>query len=912
MRNVPQLLRIVPLALLVNGVPALAGISFEKASVAHAALQTPFVQSQIGDTERDRSRLQRSRDQWGGIQYPEALDASNISTIYQFQGSYADALDYYQQSLASKRELGDRAGEANTLNNIGTIYGLQGSYAEALDFSQQSLTLFRDLGDRAGEAKSLNNIGSISQLQGRYAEALDYYQQSLELFLTLGDRASEANTLNNIGTIYGLQGSYEDALNFSEQSLMLSIELGSRAVEAKSLNSIGTISQLQGRYVDALKYYQQSLAIKRDLGDRAGEAIALGNIGISYQYQGRYTDALDYYQQSLAIKRNLGDRPGEANTLGNIGVIYRFQDRYTDALDYYQQSLAIKRDLGDRAGEAVTLGNIAFLFETQEQPALAIAFFKQAVTTYESIRNSNRDLSQELKESYKTTIEERYRRLADLLLQQDRILEAQQVLDLLKVQELDGYLKGIRGTGNTLSILTPEQAILERYNELTATAIELGQELKTLRNTLEAERSSEQQQRIKTLVDLQKDLKQAFINFADSTEVRTHLDQLTDAVQKAIIDPSLLPRLQRELPDLNAALIYPLILKDRLEIVFMLPGSPPLRRTIENIPNTKVNQTILDLRQALDDPNQDPLPAAQQLYQWLIEPIESDLDQAGVDSLIYAPDGQLRYVPLAALHSGDAWLIERYAINNITTESLTELDDAPDANPRVLAGAFTDTGITYPIEIDGNTVSFSGLPFAGTELDNLETTQPEIKPLRDRNFTLDAVEGIMNEYEILHFATHAAFVNSNPEDSFILFGNGDRPNLLDIGKWDLSNVDLVVLSACETGLDGFGNGAEILGMGYQFQSAGAGAVMASLWAVSDRGTQDLMGHFYDHLGQGQPKAKALQQAQRDLINGDSTIDENDPQRGLALFNQTAILPENLQGLRHPHYWAPFILIGNGL
>ncbi|MEO1621669.1 MAG: CHAT domain-containing protein, partial [Cyanobacteria bacterium J06632_3] len=350
---------------------------------------------------------------------------------------------------------------------------------------------------------------------------------------------------------------------------------------------------------------------------------------------------------------------------------------------------------------------------------------------------------------------------------------------------------------------------------------------------------------------------------------------------------------------------------DRLEIIVMLPGSPPLRRTVEGLTSNELNATILNLRQALDNPNSNPLPAAQRLYNWLIRPLETDLAQAGVDSLIYAPDGQLRYVPLAALHDGDSWLVENYHINNITAESLSEFDDAPDANPRILAGAFTDMSITYPVEIDGNTVSFSGLPFAGVELNNLEATQTDITPFRDNAFTLNAVKGIMNEYEILHFATHAAFVNSNPEDSFILFGNGDRPNLRDIGNWNLSNVDLVVLSACETGLDGFGNGAEILGMGYQFQLAGAGAVMASLWAVSDRGTQDLMGRFYQHLG-NKPKAEALQQAQRDLINSNNADLENDPRGGIVPVNISADLPESLRGLRHPYYWAPFILIGNGL
>ncbi|MGD1867442.1 MAG: CHAT domain-containing protein [Phormidesmis sp.] len=543
---------------------------------------------------------------------------------------------------------------------------------------------------------------------------------------------------------------------------------------------------------------------------------------------------------------------------------------------------------------------------------MAITFLKQAINTYESVRNDNQALSQEFKEYYITTIEKDYRNLSGLLLQENRILEAQQVLDLLKIQELDDYLRGVRGTDSNLSILRAEQAILEKYDELTTTAIELSQELSAIREVAEDLRSPTQKQRILTLIDLQADINKQFRDFSTSPEVRDLLAQLTPELQDATVRLSSLNKIETELTDLNAALIYPLILEDRLEIVVMLPGGPPLRRTVNGLTSTELNTTILALRQAIDSPSHNPLPAAQQIYDWLIRPIETDLAQSGVTSLIYAPDGQLRYIPLSALHNGENWLIETYRINNITAESLTEFDDLPTANPRVLAAAFADTTITHPIEIDGQPRNFSGLPFAGAELDNLTASQPNITTFRDRDFTLNAIKGVMNEHNILHFATHAAFVNSNPEDSFILFGNGDDPTLIAIKDWRLRNVAIVVLRDSETGLDGFGNGAEILGMGYQFQRSGAGAVMASLWSVDDRGTQDLMARFYHHLSEGKPKAQALQQAQLDLITSDGLIPNADPRGSIVLNTPAATLPENLEGLRHPYYWAPFILIGNGL
>ena len=108
---------------------------------------------------------------------------------------------------------------------------------------------------------------------------------------------------------------------------------------------------------------------------------------------------------------------------------------------------------------------------------------------------------------------------------------------------------------------------------------------------------------------------------------------------------------------LNAVLFYPLILEDRLELVVVAPNTQPIRRTVEGVGQQQLNQVIAEFRQALDSPTGDALPPAQQLYRWLIEPLEADLAAAGIETIIYAPDGALRYIPLAALHDGDQWLI---------------------------------------------------------------------------------------------------------------------------------------------------------------------------------------------------------------------------------------------------------------
>ena len=348
------------------------------------------------------------------------------------------------------------------------------------------------------------------------------------------------------------------------------------------------------------------------------------------------------------------------------------------------------------------------------------------------------------------------------------------------------------------------------------------------------------------------------------------------------------------------------------------PNAPPLRRTV-NVSKAELNQAILAFRQALQNPNSDATQPAQRLYDWLIKPIEADLAQANVQTIIYAPDGQLRYIPLAALYDsnqpdGKQWLVQRYRINNITAKSLTNLDRQASAQPHILAGAFADPTLTYNIQVGQQQEAFQGLPFAGQEVKNLIRSFPNTTSLVDRNFSLAATQRSMNISNILHLATHAAFVPGVPENSFILFGNGDRSTLTDIGNWSLQNVDLVVLSACETGLGGLGNGEEILGLGYQFQVRGARAVIASLWSVSDGGTQALMTTFYAALQNQESKTEALRAAQIALITGNYEALENQ-QRGIVGIRQRiqADVPAHIVSrLSHPYYWAPFILIGNGL
>ncbi len=626
---------------------------------------------------------------------------------------------------------------------------------------------------------------------------------------------------------------------------------------------------------------------------------------------GQYSQALDFYQQALTVVKVTADRQGEGQLFNNMGSIYYRLGRYSEALNFYQQALTIIKAIGDMQGEAITLNNIGFLLDRQKQPELAIVFYKQSVSVYESIRQDLRKLSKEQQKSYTETVSGTYRALADILFKQDRVLEAQQVLDLLKIQELENYLRNTRGIEQPLIVLRPEQEILKKYNALQQGAIAVGKELADLEKLDPTTLTPTQTARKRELRKLQKELNELFNTFASSKDVQAYLKQLTPAEIEARIPFDELQAAGKKMAELKSVLFYPAVFEDRLELVITLPNAQPLRRTVQGVGKKELNAAIVEFRQTLQDPTRDPKPIAKKLYNWLIKPIESDLQQAkkqaNAETIIYAPDGQLRYIPLAALHDGQNYLIQSYRINNITAKAIDNLTLRPQSQPRILAGAFgnTDKSVT----VAGRSFNFAGLDFAIPEVQKLSKLLPNTQTMLAQQFTPEATILQMNDFSIVHLATHAALVPENADQSFILFGDGNIATLKAIESWTLDKVDLIVLSACETGLGGkFGeNGEEVLGLGYQFTKKDkAKAAIATLWQVDDGGTETLMNQFYAALKTGKSKAEALQQAQIAMIT--QKIKATD-QRGIRVIQERS---NQKRASDHPYYWAPFILIGNGL
>jgi CHAT domain-containing protein len=849
---------------------------------------------------------QEIRDRQG-----EAYTLNDLAVAYRRLKQYQRAIELYQQSLAIKRELRDRRGEANSLMNIHNVYKDLNQYGKAIEFGEQGLAIFQELGERDRQAHALTGLGTLYRRLGNYEQAIRYHQRSLAIYRELKDRAGEATVLGNLGNVYLNLGGTNTGIKAEKHGFVIS-------------NQDITF----GYYNKAIEYHQQSLAISRKIGDRQNEAISLGALGTVYlarimsisvvddngqilppsitmstssqdgstfqtsitlsrsqsdsNFQENLTKAIDYFQQYLTITREIGNRFGESVALHRLGVAYKRAGDYRKALEFHQQSLAIARELNNRDNEATYLSNIASVLVQQNRPELAIIFYKQSINITEEIRKDLRVLPSDQQRLYTKKIAGSYRALADLLLQQDRVLEAQEVLDLLKLQELEDYLRNVRGNlqiDQKLDFWQPEQQILKLYHQW------IGQNPKS-----------------------------QFEAFVNSPDVTALVGQLRRTARGQNLNPEQLTRLQDNLQSLDkAALLYPLILDDRIELVLVTPTSL-VRKTVA-VKRVQLNQAIRNFLSDITDPRSNPTPNAQQLYQWLIQPIADDLERAQVKTILYAADSQLRYIPLAALHDGKQYLIQRFTLNHITAASLTKFNRNATRSLQILAAAYSDPQLNYQFQIGEDQFNFNGLKYAGVEVETLTKEFPGTTTFFNKDFSRDNVEPHLGKQSIVHLATHAEFVSKSPHESFILFGSGERVTLADINKWKLPDVDLVVLSACQTATSG-GTGEEILGFGYQIQRTGAEAAIASLWSVNDGGTQALMNAFYAILKKGNiTKAEALRQAQIALITKDLSavgLPRGNEAWIEVVSTRTGLPAQVSNNLNHPYYWAPFILIGNGL
>lgn len=360
------------------------------------------------------------------------------------------------------------------------------------------------------------------------------------------------------------------------------------------------------------------------------------------------------------------------------------------------------------------------------------------------------------------------------------------------------------------------------------------------------------------------------------------------------------------------ALLYAVPTPNKLELVLVLPGGKTIRKNVPEANRSTLQNVTKQFTEEITNFTKlnttSYLAPSEQLYKWIIAPLDADLQANKIDTLIFCMGSSLRSIPLAALHDGQKFLVEKYSIGLIPAFNMTDTLYRDIKNSPVLAmGAsqFKEQAplAAVPVELASIMQDLSGVLWPGAW---------QGKQFLNQEFTLDNLRAqrASQRFGIVHLATHAEFKSGAPGNSYIQFWDSkltlDKMRQL---QWNNPPVDLLVLSACRTAV---GDKDAEMGFAGLAVNSGVKTVLASLWSVSDEGTLALMTEFYQHLRVVPIKAEALRQAQIGMLRGDVLL-ENGQLRGPMLrggMSLPAKLAAQTRNFKHPFYWAAFTMIGS--
>lgn len=857
----------------------------------------------------------------------QALALNYLALAYQQQGdlpqaSKAIALSLLLLSKNERNSQEDLSVRAQAFNTQGQIELAQGQSNKALASWEQATALYSKNKDNAGKIGSQINQAQALQTLGLYRRALitleqvnQQLQQQPDLLkanglLSLGnalrvvgalDQNRDTTGINSLATGQALLQRLEEkdskttqfsrlgSLQALEQSLQVASKLNSPELVAQIQLNLGNTAQAlrsttedKEKYTtQALQYYQKAAATAVSPTTRL--QAQLNQLRLSIQTEREIPSSWRQIQSQLAnlapSRKTIYARINLAQTLSclkqksiapetAINLTCLSPDTEEKANDKSKATPIIiaqasenlewveiaqiaktaveeAKNLQDLRAEAYALGTLGGIYEQTKQLAIAQTQTQQALTIAESI--SAPDIG--------------YRWQWQL----GRILNARGE----KEGAIAAYTKAVdnlKSIRRDLVAINPDvqfsfrQGVEPVFRELVSLLLESKEpsqdNLKSARNVIESLR----------LAELDNYFRLACIN-----------------AQPVQIDEV----------DQKAAVIYPVILRDRLELIVSLPSDSSNQKAnqkaeqtfihhTKNLSKDEVKETVKQLRQQLETRSTNDFKKPSKIvYDWIIAPIASQLAEHKIENLVFVLDEPLGNIPMGALYDGNQYLIEKY--NVAVTPGLELLNPKPIARTglRIIAGGLTEASDNFP-----------ALPNVKVELDGIKSKVANTKVLLNRQFTKNAIEDAVQSLSVpvVHLATHGQF-SSKAEDTFILTYSNQVINVRDLNGLLQSRetnqrgaIELLVLSACSTAT---GDTRADLGIAGVAVRSGARSTLASLWTVDDEGTSILMREFYTQLKQPNiTKAKAIKEAQVNMLKN-------------PLYE-------------HPFYWAPFVLVGNWL
>lgn len=772
----------------------------------------------------------------------------------------------------------------------------RGQYREARGYAERAMA-YLDASypdDAAAKIATLEMLQDVYTALARYADAHDAAQCALAAQIALdGEHSFEvAKATQRVGVVLARVGDQDGARAafLSARGILESPPAAhhaeSESVLATTLANLASTYRRQEDIPTARALYQEALARRVRLPGEVSHETAQLHSGLALLHceAGDDTAALRSSRQSLEIRRRqLGHQhPDIARSLMEVGWIEARLGRLNSAMTTVLEALLILSCFDLPTVEARHHMLLAAILVERGAPEAAIIFEKASVNLFQSQRSDAGSLERE----FVGAREDIYRRLASNLMTAGRLPEAQQVLAMLKESELGDATEGVLPPTTRASLTLVEKKHWAQERRLRSDA----------RAAMLAARSTSRP--ADRIVAEQLPPLRAWVEDLIA-DVALRSPDRSDEERVAV------GRFGR--PNGNTVRLEYLLSTDHVQII--VTDRNTQRHHNLSFPSGELHRRILALRAAIQDRSAQYLPHARALYDLLIEPAGDVLDNGGIDRIEFSLDSALRYLPVGALHDGNAHLIERQAVIILAAARRGAAVRGPDERRQAIG-----FGVTRAL---GAHRALHGVREELTSIIGADDGQSGVVPgvIRfDEHFTADALrDALARRYGIVHIASHFALHPARQEASYLLLGDGTRCALSDLARLRFDGVELLVLSACDTATAaGQQGGRDFESLGALAIGNGARNVIATLWPIRDFTSATVMRAFYDsRYRQRLDPALALQQAQLSLLRSVGRSGGEGAVRSLIDPDFKPAADEPAAGLAHPYYWAPYILMGGG-
>lgn len=826
----------------------------------------------------------------------------NIGQVYWKQGDFPEAIANLEKAKEISEGLGDTEVLASTICNLGLVYLDQGELIEAKEKFEKSMELFQTLGIRDQVAVMHFNIAAVNSYLGNFQQVCDSLQKTIEIAEDVGDQNLLATARGNLASVYVELGNYEMAGELLKKAMKTSREIGAKSTEALNWMNLGDLYRAQGKSKDALAAYQNTLRIAQEIKERLLVADCLERIAGSYSKMGIPAQELNALHRALSIEEAVGNRAGIGAINMRIGNALYKAKRITEADAALTKSIDILRDIGWLDYLWPALYRKGLIYRDSGNIPESVRSLKEAVDIIERMRGQV-----EFAEQKSAFFEERidiYEDLIQLFVKQNDIAGAFEFVERAKARSFLDSLSEAHIDPKT--DLTPEQFNLKRQLEVQMMNLNqaIREQYKSETPDLAEVRRSKQrlakldEQYLSLMSDIRRQ-NPRFSQFQNPQPI-----QLQRAEQLIDSDTAIAEYFVGK----KASLLF--VVTSTTAQVFRLPPERVLTEQVRTL--LAAIQKPEPVYEASEQAYTRYVDAAASLYNGIFKPGEGLFQQK--KKIIISPDGALSDIPFECLVTGRVsnvidfsqlnYLSRHYDFQYIPSTSVLEAlrlnENRENETVRKSLIAFAapmgNGGLTRQGVSDSTfqqwSASLSDLPYSKVEAEQIARLFPqkEVTLMVGTDASETAVKSLnLSQYRMIHFASHGLIDEQKPQFSALLLypGTGKlEDGFLTMREvFDLKlNADLVVLSACKTGLGRQIRGEGIDSLSRAFFTAGASNVIMSFWNVFDLSTAQFMTDFYGAmLKNGSDKAAALRQARLKMIDGKQ-------------FN-------------HPYYWAPFILMG---